>query len=50
MTYYNSERTNQGKHCQSKTPRMAFIEGLELYGKYVYEYNMEEMEENEETR
>lgn len=43
MTYYNSERTNQGRHCQGKTPRMTFIEGLELYEKYVYdEYNMEE--------
>jgi hypothetical protein len=44
MTYYNVERTNQGGHCQGKTPLMTFIEGLELYQKYVYEYDMEQKE------
>ncbi len=45
MIYYNTERTNQGRHCQGKTPLMTFIEGLELYQKYVYEYDMEQKEE-----
>lgn len=34
---YNELRTNQGKRCQGKTPMQTFLDGLELYQKYVYE-------------
>ena len=37
MEYYNNERTNQGKHCQGRTPMQTFEEGRKLYQKYVYE-------------
>jgi transposase InsO family protein len=37
MTYYNNERTNQGKYCQGRTPAQTFSDGLELYNKYVYD-------------
>jgi transposase InsO family protein len=37
MTYYNNERTNQGKYCQGRTPAQTFTDGLELYNKYVYD-------------
>lgn len=37
MTWYNNERTNQGRYCQGRTPRQTFIEGLELYQQYVYD-------------
>lgn len=37
MLWYNDERTNQGRHCQGRTPMQTFLEGLHLYQKYVYE-------------
>lgn len=37
MQRYNTERTNQGKHCQGRTPMETFLAGKELYQKYVYE-------------
>jgi transposase InsO family protein len=37
MTWYNNERTNQGRYCQGRTPTQTFIEGLELYQQYVYD-------------
>jgi len=37
MAWYNTERTNQGRYCQGRTPMQTFLEGLELYQKYVYE-------------
>lgn len=37
MAGYNTERTNQGKHCQGRTPMQTFLEGLDLYQKYVFE-------------
>jgi transposase InsO family protein len=36
MQRYNTERTNQGKHCQGRTPMETFLAGKELYQKYVY--------------
>jgi len=44
MAYYNNERTNQGRHCQGRTPVETFMEGLELYERYVHENNLEEKE------
>jgi hypothetical protein len=37
IAWYNIERTNQGRDCQGRTPLQTFIEGLELYQKYVYD-------------
>ena len=37
MAYYNSERTNQGKRCQGRTPKQTWEDGYELYKKYVIE-------------
>jgi len=37
MAWYNTERTNQGRYCQGRTPMQTFIEGLELYQQYVYD-------------
>lgn len=37
MAWYNSERTNQGRYCQGRTPMQTFVDGLDLYQKYVYE-------------
>jgi len=34
---YNTERTNQGRYCQGRTPMRTFKDGLELYEKYVNE-------------
>ncbi|HYA88842.1 MAG TPA: IS481 family transposase [Nitrospirota bacterium] len=42
MAWYNTERTNQGRYCQGRTPMETLIDGLPLYQKYVYE----EVEEN----
>lgn len=42
MAWYNTERTNQGRYCQGRTPMQTFAAGLDLYQKYVYE----EVEEN----
>lgn len=37
MRHYNEERTNQGRHCQGRTPMETFLQGLPLYEKYVQE-------------
>jgi transposase InsO family protein len=37
MVYYNSQRTNQGRSCQGRTPIQTFQDGLELYQQYVYD-------------
>ncbi len=37
MEQYNTERTNQGRYCQGRTPFQTFLEGLELYQQHVYE-------------
>lgn len=37
MHRYNTDRTNQGKHCQGRTPMETFLAGKELYQRYVYE-------------
>ena len=37
MAYYNSQRTNQGRHCQGRTPIQTFQDGLALYQQYVYD-------------
>jgi transposase InsO family protein len=44
MRYYNSERTNQGRYCQGRTPLETFQEGLALYQKFVFD-TAEEQEE-----
>jgi hypothetical protein len=35
MNKYNTERTNQGKRCQGRTPKQTWDDGCELYQKYV---------------
>lgn len=40
MDHYNSMRTNQGKHCQGRTPVDTFAAGLDLCTKYL-PYNSE---------
>ena len=37
MEQYNTERTNQGRYCQGRTPLKTFMEGLNLYQRHVYE-------------
>jgi len=37
MSWYNTERTNQGRYCQGRTPMQTFMDGLELYQQYVYD-------------
>jgi transposase InsO family protein len=37
MTYYNAQRTNQGRYCQGRTPMQTLLDGRELYQKYVYD-------------
>jgi hypothetical protein len=37
MQYYNNDRTNQGKHCQGRTPMQTFEDGRSLYQQYVFE-------------
>jgi len=37
MRYYNEDRTNQGRYCQGRTPLQTFLDGLELYRRFVYE-------------
>ena len=41
MDFYNNERTNQGKHCQGRTPMQTFEEGRPLYQQYVFENQKE---------
>lgn len=33
---YNNNRTNQGKHCQGRTPMQTFTDGLELCDQYLH--------------
>ncbi len=42
MDDYNNVRTNQGKHCQGRTPRHTFHDGRTLYQQYVFENSEEE--------
>ena len=42
MTAYNNDRTNQGKHCQGRTPMQTFQDGRPLYQQYVFENSEEE--------
>jgi len=42
MKDYNEERTNQGKYCQGRTPLQTFLDGLELYRRFVYEETVAE--------
>ena len=42
MDNYNTERTNQGKHCQGRTPMQTFQDGRTLYQQYVFENSEEE--------
>jgi transposase InsO family protein len=37
MAWYNADRTNQGRHCQGRTPMQTFLDGLALYAQYVYD-------------
>lgn len=37
MSWYNNERTNQGRYCQGRTPMQTFTDDLPLYQQYVYE-------------
>ena len=41
MKNYNTEITNQGKHCQGRTPMQTFQDGRPLYQQYVFK-NSEE--------
>ena len=41
MKNYNTERTNQGKNCQGRTPMQTFQNGRLLYQQYIFE-NSEE--------
>lgn len=42
MSWYNNDRTNQGRYCQGRTPMQTFVDDLPLYQKYVYE-NVDEI-------
>lgn len=35
MNYYNKDRTNQGRHCQGKTPYETLEQGYKLFERYV---------------
>lgn len=37
MVWYNTERTNQGKYCQGRTPMETFLSGIDLYRQFVYD-------------
>ena len=37
MRWYNTERTNQGKYCQGRTPMETFEAGIDLYRQFVYD-------------
>ncbi len=45
MDHYNSERTNQGRHCKGRTPMETFKDGLELCNKYVQDDREEVIKE-----
>lgn len=36
MDRYNRDRTNQGRHCQGRTPMETFVDGIDLYKKFVH--------------
>lgn len=36
MRYYNADRTNQGRHCQGRTPEETFLDGIAAYEKLVH--------------
>jgi transposase InsO family protein len=40
MDRYNRDRTNQGRHCQGRTPMETFAEGVALYQKFVHKGEM----------
>ena len=44
MDDYNNERTNQGKHCQVRTPMQTLQDGRPLDQRYVFENSGEEKE------
>ena len=37
MAWYNTDRTNQGRYCQGRTPIQTLIDGLALYNELVYD-------------
>lgn len=37
MAWYNTERTNQGKYCQGRTPMETFVAGIDFYRQFVYD-------------
>lgn len=37
MTWYNNDRTNQGRYCQGRTPMETFLAGIDLYRQFVYD-------------
>lgn len=37
MKWYNTERTNQGRYCQGRTPMETFEAGIDLYRQFVYD-------------
>ena len=37
MAWYNTERTNQGKYCQGRTPMETLIAGIDFYRQFVYD-------------
>ncbi|HEX9261118.1 MAG TPA: IS481 family transposase [Candidatus Bathyarchaeia archaeon] len=37
MSWYNNDRTNQGRYCQGRTPMLTFNDDLTLYQQYVFE-------------
>lgn len=37
LNTYNSERTNQGRYCNGRTPMQTFTEGLDLCKQYVHD-------------
>lgn len=41
MEEYNSDRTNQGKRCQGRTPMQTFTDGLKLCDELVQDYGKE---------
>ena len=42
MNTYNTDRTNQGRYCQGRTPLETFTDGLALYQEHVFENMMDD--------
>jgi hypothetical protein len=40
MTWYNNDRTNQGRCCQGRTLMDTFIAGIDLYRQLVYDQEL----------